>query len=305
MGCNFGEFATGANDIVVPMRPLPQIEGRFNSHYLPKNYKKLIPWVSRFGSPRAVNHAPAIDVKDMLGEEVWKEYKTISSVRNPFTAMISEYFYIQDFILHPISYYLFSMLFTAIVINYCPFVLLSPIIMRIIGIVYSIFRWIDDFLFPIYWRTYLWIPDKYGISGMGEPIIFKREWISHDNDNQSQTRKRFGDWVRNLFNQYADQYSDFYHPNLQRMILDAEGKIVPLDHYIRFELIQSDFDVVCKDLNLPQTAVAWLKDGGTSRGRRKVHYSYYYDDNARDLVAKENAAIIEKFGYHFQEINPL
>ncbi|MDP2436018.1 MAG: hypothetical protein Q8P67_09765 [archaeon] len=290
----------GATDVVVPMRPLPQLEGRFRTTFLPKNFEQLRPWVARFGSARAINHTFAIDAKAMLGEQVWAEYVTISSVRNPFDAMVSEYFYIQDFLLHPLSCYLFCLFFTWFSLSFCPWVLSVAPLMRLCGWLYALCRRFEDLLFPFYWHTFLRATDCFGAPGMGELTTFRRDWIARASDPQHVAQSRFGAFVSNLFALYADKNSDFHHPNQHRMILDEHGEVVPLDFYIRFERMQEDFDQVCSALRIPPTPVVWLKRGGSARGRKKVHYSYYFDDATRDLIASENSTLINKFNYHFE-----
>ena len=302
LGCNFGELAVGPNDIVVPMRPLPQLEGRYRTTFLPRNYDQLRPWVARFGTPRAINHTFATDARAMLGEEAWKEYVTVSSVRNPFDAMLSEYFYIQDFLLHPLSYFLFCLSFTWLVLASWPSLLSVPPFVRFVALLYRACLRFEDLLFPLYWHTYLRFTDRFGAYGMGEPVTFLRDWICQEGDSQQLSQRRFGAFVQHLFAQYADKRQDFQHPNQHRMILDEHGEVVPLDFYIRFEHMQEDLDRVHRALGLPTVEVAWLKNGSRTRGRKRVHYSYYYDDVTRGLIEKENKALIERFGYQFTSL---
>ena len=302
LGCNFGELANENEDTVVPMRPLPQLEGRHSSSFMPKGYKQLEVWVARFGTSRAVNHMGAVDASAMLGNKKWEEYTKVSSVRDPFETLVSEYFYLQDYLLHPISYYIFCIFFTYFVLKYCSWVLLSPFLMKFFAWLYGWLRFVDDKLYTIYWYTYLLLTDRFGAPPKGEAPIFKRCWVARESDSRSMAQQRFSDWVDFIFQKHQDKDSEFYHPNQHRMILDANGQIIPLDFYIRFECMQEDFDRVCSHLDgVPHRPVAWLKNGQQTRGRKRVHYSYYYCFSSRELVERENAALIEKFNYQFVE----
>jgi hypothetical protein len=66
-----------------------------------------------------------------------------------------------------------------------------------------------------------------------------------------------------------------------------------VDRIIRFEDIEEDFRAVCADLGLSAEPLP--------RYNRSVreHYSKYYDDELRALVAKRFAPEITRFGYSF------
>ena len=89
----------------------------------------------------------------------------------------------------------------------------------------------------------------------------------------------------------------YYEPN-DPFYFDRSGS-VGLDFLIRYEHLQHDFTLVCERLGLPATALPSLKT--KSRGERR-HYSTYYDDEARELVAKMYHRHIEHFGYRFEEL---
>jgi hypothetical protein len=73
------------------------------------------------------------------------------------------------------------------------------------------------------------------------------------------------------------------------------------DHVIRFEALQSGFDEVLQRLGVAQP-IGIVRENVTSergQGGVKQHYTEFYDDASRQLVARIYAPIIERFDYRF------
>jgi hypothetical protein len=66
-----------------------------------------------------------------------------------------------------------------------------------------------------------------------------------------------------------------------------------VDYVGRFECLAADFQKVCKELGLSNTA---LPHKNKSRHR---HYTDYYDDECRELVSNLWPRDIDTFGYSF------
>lgn len=84
----------------------------------------------------------------------------------------------------------------------------------------------------------------------------------------------------------------------------VKGPLEYLDHadyVIRFEALQAGFDEVLQRLGIAEP-VAIVSENVTSErkdGSVKRHYTDFYDDASRALVAQAYAPIIERFGYRF------
>lgn len=71
---------------------------------------------------------------------------------------------------------------------------------------------------------------------------------------------------------------------------------IGLDFIGRFENLQCDFNTVCDKIGIErQTLPHMLK-------KQREHYSFYYDDETVELIAKKYKEDIEYFGYEFEDL---
>ena len=115
--------------------------------------------------------------------------------------------------------------------------------------------------------------------------VFKRSY-PHSTFTQA-TNKSFDEFVNLLKN---NAFKEDRHIVPQVFFVSPD-----IDFIGKFENLQEDFNVVCDKIGIPKQQLPHKNK------TKHKHYTAYYDDETKQIVAEKYAKDIEYFGYEFGE----
>ena len=122
--------------------------------------------------------------------------------------------------------------------------------------------------------------------------------------NKKDARKTLGKYLTTSAVIYNQSSLLDEEPCLQTTPLEFVGNTnesfvdKAVSYFIRYENLQNDFEKICMQFDLaPVPTLPILK---SPKKPIKKHYSWFYDNYTKELVAKAFPKTIEKFGYKFE-----
>ena len=109
-----------------------------------------------------------------------------------------------------------------------------------------------------------------------------------------ELRKKFPSFKHFVKGKHEKEMYDSHDIPQINFVLNA-NKHKMINFIGRCEDMQTDFDYVCKKLNISKMKLPYRNP------TKHKHYTEYYDEETRSIVAKKYAKDIEYFGYEFGE----
>ena len=110
----------------------------------------------------------------------------------------------------------------------------------------------------------------------------------------------FKDFVINVINNKYTEYNQHRYKSQVHWISDVNGKIV-VDNILRFENLETDFEELLKKLKIPNFNLIKTNTAYQMSGIVRKHYSYYYDEETKNMVTEFYKDDLEAFNYCFEK----
>ena len=132
---------------------------------------------------------------------------------------------------------------------------------------------------------------SYKFSTIRNPFSRAVSMFNHSSWESIENFKEFCYAVKS--DTYPTKFAEWHSSTLTDHILS--GDKLKVDQVIRLENFQEDFNVVCDKIGIPRVKLPH------KRNSKSKHYTEYYDDETREIVAEKYAKDIEYFAYKFDE----
>lgn len=159
---------------------------------------------------------------------------------------------------------------------------------------------IKDMVDPEVWNNYF----KFSIARNPWDRAISYFYWNNRQDPALQQKKRFYHYLGVPFKE-LEQLKKLFSEFIKNTMLPSNDPFyiiddeLCVDSVIRYENLVDDFNNICSNLGLPDAELPHLK-GGIRAGR--YHYSEYYDEESKAIVAEQHKNDIRLFGYKFESV---
>ena len=164
-------------------------------------------------------------------------------------------------------------------------------------------------------KAFLSSPSGTGLQEITSTTYFSFSFVRNPWDRLVSTwkdkcRSQTLDFFKKTYGPYRNSFADFiftlgyspdkFHAEWEGMIdrhVRSYSELIPLDalDFIgRFENFQGDFNTICDKIGIPRQQLPHRNK------TQHKHYTEYYDNETREIIAEKYAKDIEYFGYTFE-----
>ena len=111
-----------------------------------------------------------------------------------------------------------------------------------------------------------------------------------DSEKMFRNVDNFAKWVKSEY--INRQYPCF--PDQCKYLMETNNELL-VDEVGKFENLQQDFNIICDKIGIQQQKLPHVNK------TKHKHYTKYYDDETREIVAETYAKDIKYFDYYFGE----
>lgn len=154
-------------------------------------------------------------------------------------------------------------------------------------------RWQQYLKFTIVRNPWDRVVSAYSYAKMANSYWHNPETFPHP-DHEVLKGSNFTQCCEMLLRHRDQLRHESWHPQYAWLLArQGDKEVLAVDRILRFETLDSDFLDLCKTLNVKANKLSEINPS------KRSHYTDYYDDHTRSIIAEVYAKDIALFGYEF------